>query len=232
MDTTVIHARDITFSFPQEERPVLAATSFSAGSEAVAVTGASGSGKTTLLLCLAGILVPSSGEITIAGQRLDGASEAERSRVRRQHMGLVFQFSELVAELTLVENVALPRELLGESRRAALTTARDLLGELDIAELADRHPGQVSGGQAQRAAVARALVHDPAVVLADEPTGALDAANAGKVLSLLLAAARRRSTTVVLVTHDRDVAAHADREVNLPALAHTVAGTGLAEAAQ
>jgi putative ABC transport system ATP-binding protein len=229
MNTTVICARALTFSFPQEDQPVLTATSFSAGSEVVAVTGASGSGKTTLLLCLAGILVPSSGEITVAGERLDGANEAERSRIRRQKMGLVFQFSELVAELTLVENVALPRELLGESRRAALATARQLLDELGIAELADRHPGQVSGGQAQRAAVARALVHDPAVVLADEPTGALDAANADKVLSLLLAAARRRDTTVVLVTHDRDVAAHADREVHLPALSDVAAEPGLAE---
>jgi putative ABC transport system ATP-binding protein len=213
----VIDARDVTFAFPNEA-PVLDRVSFRAVDEVVAVTGASGSGKTTLLLCLAGILRPSAGEIAVGGEPLTGVGADERSRIRRERLGLVFQYSELVAELTLAENVALPLELLGASRRAATHTARDLLVELGIDDVAGRYPAQVSGGQAQRAAVGRALIHRPAVVLADEPTGSLDAVNAEKVLRLLLAAARGRGAAVVLVTHDPEVAAHADREVNLTAL--------------
>jgi putative ABC transport system ATP-binding protein len=213
----MIDARDVTFAFPHEA-PVLDRVSFHAMDEVVAVTGSSGSGKTTLLLCLAGILQPRGGAIAVGGEPLTGVGPDERSRIRRERLGLVFQYSELVAELTLVENIALPLELLGESRRAATHAARDLLAELGIDDVAGRHPAQVSGGQAQRAAVGRALIHRPAVVLADEPTGSLDAANADKVLRLLLAAARSRGAAVVLVTHDREVAAHADREVNLTAL--------------
>lgn len=214
----MIEARDVTFAFPHEA-PVLDRVSFHAADEVVAVTGSSGSGKTTLLLCLAGILEPSAGAISVDGQPLTGVGADERSRVRRERLGLVFQYSELVAELTLTENVALPLELLGESRRGATRAARDLLAELGIEDVAGRFPAQVSGGQAQRAAVGRALVHRPAVVLADEPTGSLDAANAATVLRLLLGAARSRRAAVVLVTHDPDVAAHADREVNLSTLA-------------
>jgi putative ABC transport system ATP-binding protein len=213
----VIDACDVTFAFPHEA-PVLDRVSFRAVDEVVAVTGSSGSGKTTLLLCLAGILQPSAGAIAVGGEPLTGVGADERSRIRRQRLGLVFQYSELVAELTLAENIALPLELLGESRRAATQAARDLLAELGIDDVAGRYPAQVSGGQAQRAAVGRALIHRPAVVLADEPTGSLDAVNAEKVLRLLLAAARSRGAAVVLVTHDREVAAHADREVNLTAL--------------
>jgi putative ABC transport system ATP-binding protein len=213
----MIDAHDVTFAFPHEA-PVLDRVSFHAMDEVVAVTGSSGSGKTTLLLCLAGILQPSGGAIAVGGEPLTGVGPDERSRIRRERLGLVFQYSELVAELTLVENIALPLELLGESRRAATHAARDLLAELGIDDVAGRHPAQVSGGQAQRAAVGRALIHRPAVVLADEPTGSLDAANADKVLRLLLAAARGRGAAVVLVTHDPEVAAHADREVNLTAL--------------
>jgi putative ABC transport system ATP-binding protein len=213
----VIDACDVTFAFPHEA-PVLDRVSFRAVDEVVAVTGSSGSGKTTLLLCLAGILQPSAGAIAVGGEPLTGVGADERSRIRRERLGLVFQYSELVAELTLAENIALPLELLGEPRRAATQAARDLLAELGIDDVAGRYPAQVSGGQAQRAAVGRALIHRPAVVLADEPTGSLDAVNAEKVLRLLLAAARSRGAAVVLVTHDREVAAHADREVNLTAL--------------
>lgn len=213
----MIAAQDVSFAFPHE-RPVLDGVCFSAVDEVVALTGASGSGKTTLLLCLAGILTPSAGVITVAGQQLDPADRDGCSRIRREHLGLVFQFSELVAELTLLENVALPLELLGRSRRTALVVARGVLAELGVGEVADRYPSQVSGGQAQRAAVGRALVHDPAVVLADEPTGALDADNAARVLELLLGAARRRGAAVVLVTHDPLVAAQADRQVDLAQL--------------
>lgn len=217
MSGAVVDVHTATFAFPNE-KPVFHKLSFSAANEVVAVTGASGSGKTTLLLCIAGILVPHDGQIWVRGKRMDGVSADERSRIRRQHLGLVFQFSELVAELSLVENVALPLELLGESQRVAKRLAHDLLDELGIADVASRFPAQVSGGQAQRAAVGRALVHRPSVLLADEPTGALDAMNAKKVLELLLTAARDRGTAVVLVTHDPLVAAHADRQVNLAAL--------------
>lgn len=214
----MIEARDVTFAFPNEAA-VLDRVSFRAADEVVSVTGSSGSGKTTLLLCLAGILQPASGAIVVAGESLIGVGSDGRSRIRRERLGLVFQYSELVAELTLVENVALPLELLGESRRTATGAARALLDELGVGAVAKRYPSQVSGGQAQRAAVGRALVHRPAVVLADEPTGSLDAENASKVLQLLLAAARSRGAAVVLVTHDPEVARHADREVDLTALA-------------
>lgn len=221
-DAALIDARGVVFAFPREE-PVLRGVDLAVGREVVAVTGASGSGKTTLLMCLAGIHVVDSGSISVAGRRLDGADLDERCRIRREELGLVFQFSELVAELTLAENVALPLELLGSRRRKALAIAVDLLGELGMADLADRYPSQVSGGQAQRAAVARALVHSPQAVLADEPTGALDAGNAALVLELLLEAARRRGTAVVLVTHDASVAARGDRIVDVTAVPRTAA---------
>lgn len=219
-DATLIEARGVTFAFPGEQ-PVLRGVDLSVGREVVAVTGASGSGKTTLLMCLAGVYEVDSGSISVAGRRIDGADLEERSQARRELMGLVFQFSELVAELTLAENVALPLELLGHRRRPALVKAQEMLAELDLGGLGGRYPSQVSGGQAQRAAVARALVHEPRVVLADEPTGSLDARNASQVLDLLLDAARRRNAAVVLVTHDASVAASADRIVDVTAVARS-----------
>jgi len=216
-DATLVETRGLTFGFAREE-PVLVDVDLVVGREVVALTGASGTGKTTLLLCLAGIHVPQSGSISVAGRRLDGANLDQRCRVRREVLGLVFQFSELVAELTLAQNVALPLEILGGSRRSALAAAHDLLVELGVDDLADRYPSEVSGGQAQRAAVARALVHHPAVMLADEPTGALDPGNAERVLDLMLSAARRRDAAVLLVTHDAGVASHADRVVDMAAL--------------
>ncbi len=216
-EAALVETTGLTFGFAHEE-PVLVDVDLVVGREVVALTGASGTGKTTLLLCLAGIHVPRSGSIRVAGRRLDGADLDERCRVRRESLGLVFQFSELVAELTLAQNVALPVEILGGSRRTALASARDLLTELGLDGLGDRYPSQVSGGQAQRAAVARALVHNPAVVLADEPTGALDPQNAARVLDLMLGAAQRRDAAVLLVTHDAGVAGHADRTVDAATL--------------
>ncbi len=218
--TTVVDARDVTFAYPGEP-PVLYDVTVQVGQEVVALTGASGSGKSTLLLCLAGILTPQHGRIEVGGQEITALGDDDRCRVRREQLGLVFQSSELVAELSLLENVCLPRELLGERPRAARDAALELLDELGISDVADRYPAHVSGGQAQRAAVARALVHQPAVVLADEPTGALDARNAAVVLALMLQAARRRGSAVVLVTHDPQVGASADRVVNLPSLSTT-----------
>jgi putative ABC transport system ATP-binding protein len=183
--------------------------------EVVAVTGASGSGKSTLLHCLAGITVPEAGEVHYDGDRLDQMSERERSVLRRGPFGVVFQFGQLVPELTAEENVALPLLLARRSRDASLTAARSWLARFDVADLAGARPGQLSGGQSQRVAVARALVSEPRVVFADEPTGALDSLAAEAVLGQLLRVARDSGTTVVLVTHDARVAAYADREITV-----------------
>lgn len=180
--------------------------------EVVALMGPSGSGKSTLLHVLAGIVTPDEGEVYLRGRRIDDITDRRRSDFRLRDMGFVFQFGDLVPELTLAENVALPLLLTGSSRRAAIGQASELLAELDVAGVAGQRPAQVSGGEAQRAAVARALVHQPAVVFADEPTGALDSVNGDIVLTALLSAARGRGIGVLLVTHDARVAAHADRE--------------------
>ncbi len=196
--------------------PALREVSFAADpGEIVAVTGPSGSGKSTLLLCLAGILRPDAGQVWFAGRRLDDASERDLSLLRRTDVGVLFQFGQLVAEMTAAENVALPLLLSGMRRREATTTARDWLERFGIGELADQRPTQMSGGQAQRVALARSLVTEPAVVFADEPTGALDSIAGERVLVELTRAAQLLGTTVVLVTHNAQVAAYADREVAL-----------------
>ncbi|MBK5248987.1 MAG: ATP-binding cassette domain-containing protein [Actinomycetales bacterium] len=181
--------------------------------EIVAVMGPSGSGKSTLLHLLAGLLRPESGSVSLLGERLDTRPERLRARARLEHLGFVFQFGDLVPELTVVENVELPLRLLGHSARAARERATAILDRLDIADEADRHLSEVSGGQAQRAAVARALVHDPAVVLADEPTGALDTVTGELVMEALVSAAADRGAAVVLVTHELRVASYAQRDV-------------------
>jgi putative ABC transport system ATP-binding protein len=210
---TIIADR-VNFAFSENGGEVLRDVSLRVeAGEIVAVTGRSGSGKSTLLLCLAGIVVPQSGDIRIDGHHLTDLSDEARSAFRRNSLGFVFQFGELIGELDLLSNISLPLELLGENRSSARGKARELLTELGLDDLAGRRPGEVSGGQAQRAAVARALVHEPAVVLADEPTGALDAENAGVVLEVLVDLVRRRSAALVLVTHDREVAGRADREI-------------------
>jgi putative ABC transport system ATP-binding protein len=181
--------------------------------EVVALLGPSGSGKSTLLHCLAGILRPDAGTVTYRGRRLDSASEAARSRIRRDDFGFVFQFGQLVPELTAAENVALPLRLAGISAAEARIRAMDWLAKVDVAQLAGRRPGELSGGQQQRVAVARALVGGPRVVFADEPTGALDSFNGEVVMDLLTSTARQLGAAVVLVTHDHRVAAYSDREV-------------------
>lgn len=181
--------------------------------EILAVMGRSGSGKSTLLHVLSGVLVPDQGEVLFGAQRLDTLGDAARSRVRLRHFGFVFQFGDLVPELSLRDNVELPLRLVGAKDAAA--AAQELLEEFEIAAVASRRPGQVSGGQAQRAAVARALVHRPEVVFADEPTGALDSVSGELVLDALTAAARRRGAAVVVVTHEARVAAYADRTLLL-----------------
>jgi len=183
--------------------------------EVVAVMGPSGSGKSTLLHCLAGLLAPDAGEVHMDGERIDTLSERRRSTIRLSRMGFVFQFGDLIPELTIVENVELPLRLTGTGRRAARARAVDILSRLEIEQVADRRVNEVSGGQAQRAAVARALIHEPAVVFADEPTGSLDTLAGELVLEALVGAAREQKTAVVLVTHEPRVAAYADREVML-----------------
>lgn len=183
--------------------------------EVVSIMGPSGSGKSTLLRLMAGIEVPGSGNVLFEGTDLSTIGDKARSRMRLEHMGFVFQSSDLIPELTLRENVSLPRELLGERRRDAQARADELLRRFGIDdETSRRISGAVSGGQAQRAAVARALAGRPSVVFADEPTGSLDSANGAAVMDALLQA-RDGGTAVVLVTHDPQIASRADRVVSL-----------------
>ena len=181
--------------------------------EIVAVMGPSGSGKSTLLHCLGAIVRPDAGRVVYAGREVSGLSDVDRSALRRSDFGFVFQFGQLVPELTCLENVALGLRLDGVRRRVAEQRARDWLDQLEVADVAGKLPGQISGGQGQRVAVARALVTGPRVVFADEPTGALDSLNGEKVMVLLTRAARESGAAVVLVTHEARVAAYADREV-------------------
>ncbi len=207
-----IEARDVMLSFG--ETPALRGASVSvAPGEIVAIMGPSGSGKSTLLHCLAGILVPDAGEIHFDGRRIDTLSEQERSVLRRDQFGFVFQFGQLVPELTAEENVALPLLLGGVKRAAALKAARPWFERLGLAGLERRRSGELSGGQAQRVALARGLVARPGALFADEPTGALDSLTGEQVMDLLVASAREEGTTVVLVTHEARVAAYADRQV-------------------
>ncbi|MEV4441178.1 ABC transporter ATP-binding protein [Streptomyces sp. NPDC049577] len=181
--------------------------------EVVAVMGPSGSGKSTLLHCLAGIVRPDAGTVTYAGQQLSAMPDSRRSALRRAEFGFVFQFGQLVPELTCLENAALPLRLTGVRRREAEGRARSWLERLEVEDVAGHRPGEVSGGQGQRVAVARALVGGPRVIFADEPTGALDSLNGERVMRLLTDAARETSAAVVLVTHEARVAAYSDREV-------------------
>jgi putative ABC transport system ATP-binding protein len=210
--TRLVEARDVVLSFGPT--PALQGADFAVErGEIVAVMGPSGSGKTTLLHCLAGILAPQSGEIWFADRRIDALSETERSRLRRERFGFVFQFGQLVPELTAEENVALPLLLGGMRRSAAVRTAGAWLDRLGLDGLGRRRSGELSGGQAQRVALARGLVADPEVLFADEPTGSLDSLTGEQVMDLLVSKAREQGTTVVVVTHEPRVAAYADREV-------------------
>lgn len=192
--------------------------------EILAVTGPSGSGKSTLLHCLSGILRPEAGAVHYAGVRLDDLSEDARTRLRRREFGIVLQFGQLVPDLTGEQNVALPLLLEGHDRKAATTAARAWLDRLGAVPVATARPGDMSGGEAQRVAVARAMVTDPTVVFADEPTGSLDTVSGDELLATLLTAARDRGASVVIVTHDNRVAAHADRELTLVDGAWATAG--------
>lgn len=186
-----------------------------AAGEVLAVMGPSGAGKSTLLHVLAGILTPDAGEVCFDGEQVSGWPDRRRASLRLRRFGFVFQFGDLIPELTLAENVALPLELTGVSRSEARDRAHEVLAALGIDGAAARRAGEVAGGQHQRAAVARALAHRPAVLFADEPTGALDSVTGQAVLEQLVAHAKDNGSAVVLVTHEARVAAYADREVIL-----------------
>ncbi len=183
--------------------------------ESVAIMGPSGSGKTTLLQVLAGILTPDRGDVTLAGVRLTGASDAERTRLRRETIGFVFQSGQLLPELPAVENAALPLMLAGRHRRAAQRHASDLLRMCGLEGLEGRRPGELSGGQAQRVAIARALVGSPSVVFADEPTGALDQTTGVEVMRTLTGMCGRLGAALVLVTHDPNIAGWCERTLHM-----------------
>ena len=209
---TLLEARHIEKTFGQT-RALRGVSVAIEPAEIVAITDPSGSGKSTLLHCLSGIMRPEAGEVSYDGRRIDTLDEAARTRLRRDAFGIVFQFGRLVPELTVAENVALPLLFKGNGRAESATAARTWLERMDALSIAGARPAELSGGQLQRVAVARALATEPKVIFADEPTGALDSLAGERVLGLLLAAARANGSTAVIVTHDNQVAAHADREI-------------------
>jgi len=184
-----------------------------AAGQFVAIVGPSGSGKSTLLGLLAGLDAPSTGEIAIDGIDITRLSEDALARLRGEKIGFVFQFFHLVPSLTAVENISVPMEIAG--RRDAMARARQLIGEVGLADRAHHYPSQLSGGEQQRIAIARALANDPPIVLADEPTGNLDSGTGRIILDLLLNVRRTRGATLVLVTHDAELAALADTRLTL-----------------
>ncbi|HET6551756.1 MAG TPA: ABC transporter ATP-binding protein [Solirubrobacter sp.] len=208
---SVIVTRGLTREYEGGVRALRGVDAEVADGEFVAVTGPSGCGKSTLLNLLGGLDRPSAGEIELAGRRVDGYSEAKWAHVRRREIGFVFQFFNLIANLTVADNVELPALLAGVPAREARARRLDLLQTLAIDEYAHTSPTRLSGGQQQRVAIARALINRPRVLLADEPTGNLDSASARDVMALLRSTHDERGQTIVLVTHDARVAARADR---------------------
>ena len=207
---SLVEARGVYKSFGKT--PALRGASVTARQgEILAIMGPSGSGKSTLLHCLAGIFTPDEGEVLFDGQVLNAMSEGDRTRLRRTAFGFVFQFGQLVPELTAADNVALPLLLNRTRRRVAYKTADTWLDRLGIGDKGGRRTGELSGGEAQRVAVARALAPAPKVIFADEPTGSLDSLTGEKVMDLTTGLAREQGATVVLVTHDARIAAYADR---------------------
>lgn len=204
------------FAMPTMHTLALNHVSFALGEgETVAVMGPSGSGKSTLLHALAGIIKPTAGTVTFRGSNLDAMSDVGRTKLRRNAFGFVFQSGQLLPELPAVENIALPMMLDGMPYRTATDTAILWLERMGLRALANNRPGEMSGGQMQRIAIARALAVKPAVVFADEPTGALDQATSREVMGILMAAARDNGSAVVVVTHDPNVASFCSRTVTM-----------------
>ena len=216
-NTAALAMRGVRKTFEAENAPVRALRGVDLSvqrGEFVALMGPSGCGKSTLLNLVAGLDIPDEGEITVAGEAVTGRSEDELARMRRRHIGLVFQFFNLLESMTVLENVALPAVIAGRRRKMAETTAADLLDLLGIGDKAGAVPGVLSGGQRQRLAIARALANEPTLLLADEPTGALDSEGGEEVIELL-SRLHRSGQTIVLVTHDAGVAAAAGRVVRM-----------------
>jgi putative ABC transport system ATP-binding protein len=217
LDELVVETHGLQKTFESEGAPVRALRGVDfemRSSEFVAVMGPSGCGKSTLLNLVAGLDTPSDGDVKVAGESLVGKDENELAKMRRAHIGIVFQFFNLLEGMSVLENVTLPAVIAGTPRRQAETRARDLLDLLGLVDKAKDAPGVLSGGQRQRLAIARALANQPTPVLADEPTGALDSEGGREVLELF----RRLHAggqAILLVTHDRDVADAADRIVHM-----------------
>jgi putative ABC transport system ATP-binding protein len=215
MDVLVVNK--VRKTFEAENAPVRALRGVDlvvTAGDFVALMGPSGCGKSTLLNLVAGLDVADEGTITVAGEQVTGRSEDELSQLRRQHIGIVFQFFNLLEGMTVLENVALPAVIAGRKRKMAETRARDLLDLLGIGDKASTVPGMLSGGQRQRLAIARALANEPTLLLADEPTGALDSEGGQEVIELL-SRLHSGGQTIVLVTHDAGVATAANRVVRM-----------------
>ncbi len=198
--------------------PVLALDSVSleiGRGEFIAITGPSGSGKSTLLNLLGGLDHPTSGEVVVDGVHLERADDRELTLYRRLKLGIVFQFFNLLPSMSVVENVELPLLLRGDDAREARAKAMEMLDQVGMARRSTHFPHQLSGGEMQRAAIARGLVHGPSLLLADEPTGNLDSGNASQVLEVMAKIASRRTATVIMVTHSDSVAALADRRIRM-----------------
>jgi putative ABC transport system ATP-binding protein len=213
---TAIQLRQATKTYPGSATPALQHLCLEvAAGEAIAVMGPSGSGKSTLLNLIAGLDKPTAGTIMVAGQRVDALTETAAARFRRSQLGMIFQFFNLLTDLSVLDNVTLPARLAGVRCRVALARAAELLAAVGMGQFSDAYPGRLSGGQQQRIAIARALVNRPAVLLADEPTGALDTGSA-EGIGQLLAGLNAAGQTLVLVTHNPDLACrYASRVVAL-----------------
>lgn len=210
---SIIEAKNIKKAFGKKTLALRGANLAVEPGEIVAVMGPSGSGKSTLLHCLAGILKIDSGEVRFDGENIGKMSDKKRNQLRREKFGFVFQFSQLVPELTALDNVALPLLINGINKTEAYAKAKTWLKKVGVEAVANQIPGELSGGQAQRVAVARAMVIEPKILFADEPTGSLDSLNSEKVMDLFIKTAKEIGTTVIMVTHEPTIAAYADRSV-------------------